>query len=269
MEFDLAQLIKTVGQYRRDEFVARPIEPTVAQRGDLQRIYMRIVRRWQQAYRETIAPVYERSLSELVTDDADDLTATIAATEAQIAALAAAAGVTLREFVAEIERWHRRRYAQAFTPAGVQIGTLMGAGDVRQTLQAVIAENVSLIRSLNDQMRNGIEGAVFRGLQNRTPAREVASEIRKLAGIGRRRAELIAADQLAKLTSRLDEERQRQSGLSKFKWKHSGKTNYRPEHLARDGKTFEWGKGVGVSDPPGKAIRCGCRAQAIVDLGEA
>src|SRR5690606_3725767 len=131
------------------------------------------------------------------------------------------------------------------------------------TLQSILADNTSLIRSLNDQMRNGISGAVFRGLTNRTPARDVAREIRRQAGIGQTRAELIAADQLQKLTSRLDQARQEQVGLTSFEWAHSGKRHPRPEHVARDGKVFRWDSPVGRNDPPGRAIRCGCRSRAV------
>lgn len=268
MQYDLAAIARQVGKYRRAVFTARAIEPTKAQRDDLQRAYMTLVRGWQAGWRERIEPAYGRALAEIIADDTADVQSAVGLTETQVAALAAAAGFTVERFVNEIEIWHRRRFATTFTPVGVNLGTLLTRGDVSQTLDAIIRENVSLIRSLSDQMRNGVSGAVFRGLQNRTPARDVAREIRRIAGVGQRRAELIASDQLAKLTSRLDEQRQRQAGIRKFKWQHSGKTNYRPEHLARDGDIFTWGEGIAESDPPGRAIRCGCRAQAVLEIDE-
>jgi SPP1 gp7 family putative phage head morphogenesis protein len=139
---------------------------------------------------------------------------------------------------------------------------------VRRTLAATLAENVSLIRSLDDQMRTGVAGAVFRGLQNRSPARDVAREIRALTGVGTRRAELIAADQLQKLTSLLDEERQKQAGMGKFQWAHSRKKYPRPEHIVRDGKVYEWSSSVAKNDPPGRAIRCGCKARGVLEVDE-
>jgi hypothetical protein len=104
----------------------------------------------------------------------------------------------------------------------------VGRADVSLTLEAVLEENVALIRSLNEQMRTGISGAVFRGLTNRSTAAEVSKEIRKIADVAKSRADLIAADQLQKLTSRLDQERQVQLGINEFQWQHSHKLHPRP-----------------------------------------
>lgn len=268
MNVDLPALVRRVGKYRRATFTAPRIDPTVAQRTDVLRIYMRLVRGWQERFHDRILPAYERSLSELVTDDARDLQFEIGLSERQMAAVAQAAGLSVDEWIKATEGWHRRRFAQAFNPTGVNIGTLLDRGDVTATLEAALGENVALIRSLNDQMRNDISGEVFRALQNRTTARDLARAVRKRAGVGQSRAELIAADQLQKLTGALDEQRQRQVGIAKFEWAHSGKANPRQEHLARDGKTYAWTDPVAKTDPPGRAIRCGCRARAVLEIDE-
>lgn len=268
MKIDLAGMVRRVGINRRPYVVGRAIIPTSAQEKDLLRIYMRVVRGWYTEWTDRIRPQYERSLRTLpaIGDSVDDVRgATDAAAEA-MNRLVFALGAEIEDWAVRVEQWHRGQFATVFTPAGVNLKTLLGAGDVKTPLQAVLADNVSLIRSLNDQMRNGISGAVFRGLTSRTPAREVAREIRKATGIGTSRAQLIAADQLRKLTARLDQERQEQCGISKFRWLHSEKKYPRPEHVARNGKVYEWNKGVGLSDPPGRAIRCGCRAQPVLEL---
>lgn len=268
MQIDLAELVRRTGTFRRKTFTAGAIEPTRAQGADLLRIYMRVVRGWQERFRDTILPEYARSLSELITDDAGTLNTTIGISERQMAQLAAAAGQSVDEWISTTEAWHRKRFAQAFNPTGVKIGTLLDRNDVANTLQSVLGENVALIRSLDDQVRSGISGAVFRGLQARTPARDVAREVRRIAGVGQSRAELIAADQLQKLTGALDEQRQRQAGIGKFEWMHSHKKTPRPEHVARDGKVYAWTDPVAKTDPPGRAIRCGCRARAVVEIDE-
>lgn len=270
MKIDLAGIVRRVGAFRRRTFVAAAIDPSKAQRTDLLRIYMRLVRGWQTRFRERILPAYERALAGMIADDdAGTLQFEIGLSERQMAQIAAAAGISVDEWIKATEAWHRRRFAQAFNPVGVKIETLLARADVNATLQAVLGENVALIRSLDDQMRNGISGAVFRALQNRTTGRDLAREIRKLAGTGQSRAELIAADQLQKLTGALDEQRQRQVGIEKFKWRHSGKAHPRPEHVARDGVVYSWNDPVAKNDPPGRAIRCGCRAQAVLEIDDA
>lgn len=274
MKYDLAQMIKAAGRYRTKTFELRGIKPTKTQQQDLQRLYLAVTRGWQDRWFKRIRPLYTKTLkeikatdaSDLITDTVDEVRFETQLSEQQMATVEAALKPRMRNWAAEVEKWHRARFVQAFTPAGVNLTTLLSPNDVRELLESVLQENVSLIRSLNDQARNGISGTVFRGLQNRTPAREVARQIRKSNDIARRRAELIASDQLQKLTSRLDEERQKQAGGVKFKWQHSGKVNYRDYHKDRNGKVFYWSSSVAKDDPPGRAINCGCKARMILDI---
>lgn len=268
MRIDLARMIRRAGKTKQPFVVVPAISPTKAQEQDLLTIYMRVVREWGRLIPEKVMPVYERTLGELVRDSTDDVEGEVNQVAAALQRLVLTLGASLEDWVVRVEDWHRSRFANSFTPYGVNLDTMLGRGDVAQTLQAVLAENLSLIRSLDDQLRNGISGAVFRGLANRTPATEVAREIRNTTGIARKRAELIAADQLQKLTGRLDQERQEQVGSTRFKWRHSEKRFPRPEHVARDGKIYRWDSDVGRNDPPGRKIRCGCRAQAIIDLSD-
>lgn len=266
MKLNLADLVRRARKTRRKQFVAPPITPTKAQEQALLAIYLRVVREWGRQVPAVVMPVYERSLSELVHDSPEDVNGSVESVEGALTRLVLTLDAALEDWTVRVEAWHRGRFGQLFTPVGVKLDTLLGQGDVAATLRSVLAENVALIRSLNDQLRAGISGEVFRGLTNRSTAAEVARDIRKITGIARRRAELIAADQLQKLTGRLDQERQEQVGLAKFQWAHSRKKHPRPEHVARDGMIFAWTSVVARTDPPGRAIRCGCRARAVLDL---
>lgn len=266
MQIDLVGLIKRVGKYRADRFVAPEIDPPRALESDLLRLYMRVVREWLRQWQEVVRPQYEATIAEGLRDSVNDVQGAADEASNALNRLVVAIGADLSDWVVQTEQWHRGQFGKLFTPTGVRLDVMLGPGDVGPTLQSVLADNVSLIRSLNDQMRNGISGAVFRGLTNRTPAREVAREIRRQAGLGKTRAELIAADQLQKLTGRLDQNRQEQLGLVSFEWAHSGKKHPREHHKERDGKVFRWDSAVGKSDPPGYAIGCGCRPRAVVDL---
>jgi SPP1 gp7 family putative phage head morphogenesis protein len=268
VKIDLAGMVRRAGRTRRSYVLGRPIIPTKAQEQALLVIYMRVVRGWLAEWGERILPEYQRTIADMpaITDSVGSTQGATDEAAAAMTRLRMTLDAQLEDWEVRVETWHRKQFAQSFVPAGVRLDTLLGGGEVKDTLEAVLADNVSLIRSLDDQMRNGISGAVFRGLTNRTPARDVAREIRKVAGIGKTRAELIAADQLQKLTARLDQERQEQVGATKFRWLHSDKKFPRPAHVARDGKVYEWKSAVGRDDPPGRAIRCGCRAQPVLEL---
>jgi SPP1 gp7 family putative phage head morphogenesis protein len=141
---------------------------------------------------------------------------------------------------------------------------MLGPEDVRETLETIIARNVSLVRDVSEQARARIGDAVFRGLTERTPAREVASQVREAVAMSRRRSINIASDQLTKISSSLDSERMQQAGIEQWKWMHSGKLHPREEHKARNGKLYSFSKPP--ADMPGQLPFCGCRKLAVVEL---
>jgi len=171
----------------------------------------------------------------------------------------------LEAWAAKIEKWQRERWsANVASAPGLDISMMVGAGDVRTTLAAVIERNVGLIKSVSDQARQRIGEAVFSGLNKRASARDVAADIRTAVAMGRRRSLNIASHQLTSLSSQLNAERAIQAGLEYYEWISSGKANPRPEHAARNGKRYEYGEPAG--DEPGMAINCGCTSRAVLSL---
>jgi SPP1 gp7 family putative phage head morphogenesis protein len=147
---------------------------------------------------------------------------------------------------------------------GVDIGTLIGPEDVRATVAAYMEWNASLIRDISAQARQRISNAVFAGLQARTPAREVAKQIREATGMARDRSIRVASDQLSKITSSLADERRREAGLTSWKWRWSRKKHGRKEHIAREGKIYT--DVDAPEDLPGQLPFCGCRQLAVINL---
>lgn len=266
MRFDIVALARRAGSTRTTDYIMPRIVPTVAQEQDLAAIYFRVVNLWAAAWRRDIRPEYTRTLDGLpmIGDSVASTQAVIMRMDSLLLRMLVGMVGDVDSWITDLEVWHRRQFAQNLRPTGVNIFTLLDRREVQTTLQAVLFENASLIRSLEDQMRNDISGAVMRGFNNRTPALEVAKEIEKIEGIGRRRALLIASDQTRKLSGALDEERQRQAGIDSFRWHHSRKRYPRIEHVERDGKIYEWDSAVGRDDPPGYAINCGCAAEGVV-----
>ena len=199
--------------------------------------------------------------------------------EAEAQSIVLRVSIALERWAAAVERWHRRRWvANVLSATSVDLSTMIGAGDMRMTLEAAIARNTGLIKSVSDETRRRVGGAVFRGLQNRTPSRDVARQLREAVGIERRRALRIAADQNTKLAGALNEERRRQAGISAWAWVHSGKLNPREDHLARDGRLYSDDKADHGREYQGKTVRkppddlpshlpfCGCTSRAVLIL---
>ena len=267
MRYDLATLWRRTRNPRRREVVLRPIVMPSTLASDLYaRAYAPIVKQWEASLPEIVAQ-YERSLAAMTTDSPADIGAVMTSTEGSITSLYIVLRLRLEQWAARLERAHRGKWRGAIlTATGIDISTMVGAGDMRMPVGAAIERNVGLIKSVSEQTRTRIGEAVFRGLTRRAPAPEVAREIRQAVAMSRRRALNIAADQMVKLASALNEERRREAGIDTFEWVHSGKVHFRPEHLARNGRRFS--DDNPPDDMPGELPFCGCTSRAVLSLDD-
>lgn len=134
--------------------------------------------------------------------------------------------------------------------------------------QAVIGENVGLIKSIPSEYLTQVQGMVMRSVAAGGARSQLATQLQDQYGITRRRAELIARDQNNKATAVFVRVRQAQLELWEAKWKHSnaGKTP-RPDHVAADGGVYDIRKGMLISGEwiyPGELINCRCRSRTII-----
>lgn len=269
MKIDLAAQVKAAGKTKRKTVEVQPFTASRANEQELARLYLKVFKVWVKGIRERILPEYRRSLKEakLLRDSALDLELLISEVEGSVLA----AILTFRN---EVMRWLGKVQNQHLTQlisklkyaTGVDLSTQMSGRDVSQTLEDILMRNVGLVRNVSDQARGRIGDIVFRGLQNRTSIKKVASELNEAVGLGWDRSLRIASDQTVKLSAALDEERQNQLGIDSFEWMHSGKKHFRVEHKERDGKIFKWSSEIGRNDPPGFAPFCGCKAKGVLEL---
>lgn len=217
---------------------------------------------------QSIIPLYSAARAEMTTDApaSDQMRAALLALQARLEAWVAAARRTTKASTQRVEAVQRAGFARAVkTALSFDNSGLMHASDVEPLLDAAVERNVSLIRGLTDDMRRDVERIVWDGMLNQVPRAKIAKDISVRTGIAKKRAVLIARDQTAKLTGELDRFRQEQAGIGKYKWRHSGKENFRPQHLARDGRFYFWNKPP-ADGHPRSLPNCGCTAQAVVEI---
>ncbi len=134
--------------------------------------------------------------------------------------------------------------------------------------QAIVNENVALIKSIPSQHFTEIEGLVMRSVQHGRDLEFLSKELEARYGVTRRRAALIARDQSNKATAVMTRVRQQEIGITEAIWLHShGGKHPRPEHVKADGKRYEVAKGMLIEGEwiwPGEKINCRCVAKAIV-----
>jgi len=143
-----------------------------------------------------------------------------------------------------------------------------------QKRDAIIAENVSLIRSIPEKYFTEVESMVFRSIAKGGDRKQLADEIErefgKHHGITRRRAEFIARDQIRKATSALAIARMQGAGIEEAEWMHSGGAN-KPRHshviAGKERRRFRLDKGCLIDGEyiyPGQLPGCGCTCKPVL-----
>lgn len=141
---------------------------------------------------------------------------------------------------------------------------------MRDVIESVVHENVSLIKSIPQQYLNNVEGSVMRSVQAGRKLSTLTEELQSHYGVSRRRAELISRDQNNKATAALNRVRQTELGIEEAIWRHShaGKVP-RATHVKMDGKKYSVKEGMydsaeGRRIQPGELINCRCFSQPII-----
>ena len=295
-KINLPRMIAATGTKRR-RFVIRNREPLKRDRDRLLAIYLRVVKHWESAI-PRIVEVYERNaranglligdayrnrqsagqiIEVLVAHDtAEDIVTEAIDSEASwFERVFFDLRILVADWAGYVEAYQRSRWTKAiFSATGVELDTLLEAGDVSMTVRERIAANLELVRDVNAQQRQRMAQAVYSGYSQRLSAREIAKELQAVTGFGRKRAMLIASDQHQKLISALDTERMHQAGVTDFIWRHSKKRHPRDWHKAREGKQYnlttrvrsDGEETIPKDDMPGVPIRCGCLKESVIDL---
>lgn len=135
-----------------------------------------------------------------------------------------------------------------------------------------VSNNADLIKSIPDQMDGRIQQLIKSAVVNGSSANQLADQIEAEYNVTRRRAELIAIDQIQKGNAALAKQRMSDAGVTSYIWRGVMDSRERSAHIAREGKVYQW------SDPPpdghpGEPVRCRCHASpswkgSIFDIGE-
>lgn len=105
---------------------------------------------------------------------------------------------------------------------GIDITRITQSPNMRDYLDASIASNVSLIKSIPAEYFQKIEGLVLNGMNSGLAPTAIAKQIQEETGSTYKRAKFIARDQMAKLNSDLTRKRQEEAGIEYYRSIESG-----------------------------------------------
>lgn len=162
---------------------------------------------------------------------------------------------------------------------GLSLNTGVIPAGLEEVSEAVVLENVSLIRSIPAKYFDDISGAVMRSISTGQGLRDLVPEIQKYHGITERRAKLIARDQTRKAYNFINKEKLKSLGMRKFEWIHSGGGQHpRKSHQAMGGNIYSFDdlpqinkdnpKESPVYGIPGQAINCGCTMNPVIEFNQ-
>lgn len=163
------------------------------------------------------------------------------------------------------EARHRRRFVATINAGvGIDIAALMQADDVAALLEIRAAATAALIQSVTADIHGRVAQAALAGIYG-AGTDAVARQIAEALGVAQRRARLIARDQMAKLNSDMNEHRQQQIGVKRYRWKTLLDGRERDHHRERNNDVFHW-NAPPPGGHPGREINCRCRALALIEL---
>ncbi len=157
---------------------------------------------------------------------------------------------------------------------GVALNTGVVPKGMEDVSQAIINENVSLIKSIPSEYLDKVSGAVMRSITTGNGLSDLEPEIKKYSGQTDRRVSLLALDQTRKAYNTINKQRMQSIGVKKFEWIHSGGGQHpRISHMKLDGKIFSFNdlplkgeEGFVNGQFPGQAINCRCTMLPVIEF---
>lgn len=136
-----------------------------------------------------------------------------------------------------------------------------------EQLQRWVDENVSLIKTIPEDTLDKMRDIIYDGFTEGKTTTRIIKEIQKAYGVGRRRAELIARDQTAKLNGQIQRHQQQDAGITEYIWYTVGDSRVRKSHRELNGKKFSWNDppdvGKGRKCHPGEDYQCRCIGRPV------
>ena len=132
-----------------------------------------------------------------------------------------------------------------------------------------VNENVGLIKTIPEETLDRMQEIVYDGFTHGKTTTQMVKEIQRAYGVSRRRAELIARDQTAKLNSQIQQAQQMDAGITEYIWYTCMDARVRDRHQELHGKKFRWDDPPVVDEKsgrrchPGQDYQCRCIARPV------
>lgn len=160
----------------------------------------------------------------------------------------------------------------------IGVNVALPGTDMSANVDAWAEENTALITNLAQSYLSKVTTVVNSGFRDGLSWRDISKNIQSETGVAKRRADLIARDQVATMNMQVTKQRAADLDIKQFVWRTMEDQRVRgnpsgrypkanPSHYARNGKTYNWSDGAGARDTfPGSGINCRCYAANVIEF---
>jgi len=162
-----------------------------------------------------------------------------------------------------------RQVVRTLTDAGFAVRARVPKA-VQRSVEAVVAENVGLIKSIPQRYLTDVEAVVWDGVRSGNDMATVSQRLQQKYGIADRRAALIARDQNHKAKAAIERAQRLDAGITRAVWQHShAGVEPRETHVAMNEQEYDvaqgmWDSAVQKYVWPGTEINCRCTDRAVI-----
>jgi len=174
---------------------------------------------------------------------------------------------TAAEMLTEVNRRDETAWMQYSTDLSRALRHEIRTAPTGATMQALMAEQVTLIKSIPLDAAQRVHRLTIEGIEDSTRASEISKAIQASGDVAKSRADLIARTEVARTASTLTEARALHVGSPGYFWRTSGDGDVRESHREMEGKFVAW------SDPPmldgmkghaGQFPNCRCYPEPVI-----
>ena len=172
--------------------------------------------------------------------------------------------------IGQILTGESRRHTERWTAViqsqiNVDLSNVVRQEALDNYLDAVALRQAGLITGIFDDTVRNVANLTQRAVLGNLSVNDLRRQIQERLQISTRRANNIARDQVATLTSELNHIRQEQAGVTMYEWSASGDGRVRDLHEEYDGNIYAWARPP-RDGHPGVAINCRCVAIGILEV---
>lgn len=172
-----------------------------------------------------------------------------------------------RRMLADVAARDERAWMAASREMGAEIGRIVKSTPIGEVMQAKMAEQVGLIKSLPREAAERVHKLVIEGQETGARADVIAREIMRTGEVTRSRANLIARTEIGRAASTLTQVRAEAIGSVGYIWRTSRDSDVRPSHKRMEGQFVAWGDPPeldGLKGHAGALPNCRCYPEPVI-----